>query len=1486
MSNEFDVVGIVTWVQARRYKRNRDAEKFKVKDSRAAINKEIVCLCQYFCPIQKGDVIYAQCVQKGDMAVIIKPPFVQVGTDKQSISSFFCKYIRGWSRSRAEELYDSIERIAGVNKVDSYLSELSESWMKQQDSNLLTQFSEFVNEYNIPFLLSQWYRKFDKRRLWLLGLSNKEIRECLKICDSCYKIYEICLKNPLRLYPIPMNKCMEILNRIKRKPEIVDLECGKVVRKLYENLLYRAWTCTPLNFIAKDFSNLQKIGKHLLSEYEVVKEYNCVYLEYPHKVEKYVSNYISQLVLSDNIKDNTPFVHPDEYNPKSPIHSRLEAEFRYSANLSEDQKVAIQGALDHKLSIITGLPGTGKCLHPETPILMADGSIKLVKDIIVGDQVMGPDSKARNVLSVCSGEDEMYKIIPRKGRAFICNEPHVLTLKGIRPLIYIDKNLKYPYCVSFSVKGLRKMKDFKTMEDAEFFLSTLPEDIFDLPLNEYLKRSLLDQEECYLYHTGVEFPENDIPLDPYLVGCWIGNGDVDSATITTEDEEIFDYLSKIIENYGLKFHICNNYPITRCIVGMKDNYFISSMHKLGLFGNKHIPNVYKINSREIRLKLLAGIIDTVGYYNKDSCFEIKQKRKRLADDIEYIAFSLGYMVTKNEVVDGEKEDKTYYRLDIFGEGIEEIPTILGRKRADKQKPFCLRFDVENLGRGDYSGFELDGDGRFLLGDFLVTHNTTSIKEIVYNLDQRGIEYAICAFTGKAVSRLREVLESSVPMTFHLKIKKEKSIRFDHLIIDEASMVTIELFYEFIQRFDFPFSITLVGDPNQLPPIGWGSLFAQCIDSKTIPTYDLVINHRVYDVPGERDGILLNTKRMVRYGSSTDLSLTGMKAPLLPMKFEPTSNFVLMPGNVDQISALVKAFKQQGISPYEITVITPYNKDLDRINKIFQELYREEINESVFDSRGKIWYVKDRVMMTKNDYSINVMNGEEGEILEVESDTVKVKFGEGREYNFPLEPDPKNKKYGYSKEKEGDDEEADERTVKMLTHSYAVSIHKCVAGNTYIFTNKGISTMEKEITQECGWDDKSLALYTRDGIEKTSKSFKGKLENSIVIESVMGYMLEGSHRHPVLVRTEEGEMIWKLLPNIEIGDCLVLKYGQESEGEYISTNTFNSSNIKGEIPMFINEDLCYLIGILIGDGSYQHDIVEFNSIDEDMLKIFKDKLMVLFGMDYSIYLRKFLLWCGLDYVTEEHKKIPENLMKSPNSCQISLLKGIFDANGEVSHKIHVTFSSKTLATQIHLLLLNQGIISSMSQTITKIWKIDIIGDYASIYMSKIGFECPQKQKSGINTFYPRTNVEKNHNKFFFDPVKNITSGKCIMYDFEVPGSHSFVTNGIISHNSQGSEWNYVIIYLPYGKSQPGFINKNLIYTALTRAKRALFFVGNAEELEASTIRKLPFRCEKLTNRLLDQLSVWNADDGAILEGEDDYHNDYEDYNDDDPDFDGY
>jgi len=129
---------------------------------------------------------------------------------------------------------------------------------------------------------------------------------------------------------------------------------------------------------------------------------------------------------------------------------------------------------------------------------------------------------------------------------------------------------------------------------------------------------------------------------------------------------------------------------------------------------------------------LAGLIDSDGY-QQDNCYEIFQKSKELAEDIEYLALSLGFMATvtqtdKGCMYKGEMRMGDYYRISIFGEGLETIPVLLERKkchpRNSKRRANCVTFQVEPLGEGDYNGFELDRNGRFLLGDFTVTHNSS------------------------------------------------------------------------------------------------------------------------------------------------------------------------------------------------------------------------------------------------------------------------------------------------------------------------------------------------------------------------------------------------------------------------------------------------------------------------------------------------------------------------------------------------------------------------------------------------------------------------------------------------------------------------------------------------------------------------------------------------------------------------------------------
>jgi hypothetical protein len=78
------------------------------------------------------------------------------------------------------------------------------------------------------------------------------------------------------------------------------------------------------------------------------------------------------------------------------------------------------------------------------------------------------------------------------------------------------------------------------------------------------------------------------------------------------------------------------------------------------------------------------------------------------------------------------------------------------------------------------------------------------------------------------------------------------------------------------------------------------------------------------------------------------------------------------------------------------------------------------------------------------------------------------------------------------------------------------------------------------------------------------------------------------------------------------------------------------------------------------------------------------------------------------------------------------------------------------------------------------------------------------------------------RFFFDPIRYIEPAEAAMFDLHVPGTHAFLTNGLISHNSQGSE--YPVVIIPLLKAHFVMLQRNLIYTAITRGRKKVFIVG--------------------------------------------------------------
>lgn len=347
---------------------------------------------------------------------------------------------------------------------------------------------------------------------------------------------------------------------------------------------------------------------------------------------------------------------------------------------------------------------------------------------MTGDRLMGPDSRPREVISTNIGHGPMFRINPVKGDSWVCNDVHVMTLTGTN----------------------RHMGE-----------------VIDIPLNELIerteKRGVRIDRDWKLWRASVDFPSREVPVDPYLVGLWIGDGAEGEARITNGEPEVRDFCRSIAASYGVEFVESrdeqNNTWDLRFRVGERGEAHRGTPNPLRRFfrercslsgGGKVIPDEYLRNDERVRLALLAGILDTDGYTEDGSGYEVTTVSEVLRDQILYLARSLGfgaYSSQKTSTIRSIGFRGIYQRITLSGD-IDRIPLRVGRRQGVPRRQIkrvgCTGFEAIPIGDGDYYGFTLDGDGRFLLGDFTVTHNTTTIMHAL-TLIPRNKRVLVVAF---------------------------------------------------------------------------------------------------------------------------------------------------------------------------------------------------------------------------------------------------------------------------------------------------------------------------------------------------------------------------------------------------------------------------------------------------------------------------------------------------------------------------------------------------------------------------------------------------------------------------------------------------------------------------------------------------------------------------------------------------------------------
>jgi hypothetical protein len=410
---------------------------------------------------------------------------------------------------------------------------------------------------------------------------------------------------------------------------------------------------------------------------------------------------------------------------------------------------------------ILGHVDTGKCFGRGTPILMYDGSVCAVENIRSGDQVMGDDNTARNVSGVTSGKGLLYKIIPKNNSSsqpFVCNDAHILVLK-IASLPYIQHQERKDCQGQFRLNYFVYDKSTNLVKKANKYY-IYPIDQFptkyhakkaaskDLELlnsdkNPNLFSPSTTDEDLEVVRTGFIWQ----PSVTQFLNC---SSEVQSAAnMFTPNKVRFSIregaFAKIIErtiglsvtNKKIKFYAwligywigTNNTKIEI----FNQDILVSLLDELGILQRKDIPEVMMYEDIDlVRLPLLAGIIDSKGLCNsQNDVIELALSDYSTKNFVK-IARSCGLRVSV--------DDSTciIYKASI-------IPSVFPRSNCkinsrDHKYDQFWEFQVKKLGVGKYFGFVVDGNHRFLLGDFTVTHN---VKYKIFLMIFLFITYFVC-----------------------------------------------------------------------------------------------------------------------------------------------------------------------------------------------------------------------------------------------------------------------------------------------------------------------------------------------------------------------------------------------------------------------------------------------------------------------------------------------------------------------------------------------------------------------------------------------------------------------------------------------------------------------------------------------------------------------------------------------------------------------
>ena len=336
-------------------------------------------------------------------------------------------------------------------------------------------------------------------------------------------------------------------------------------------------------------------------------------------------------------------------------------------------------------------PRHGKALEINTPIPTPDGWRRM-GDLRLGDAVFDEQGMTCRVVAVSPvwRDRPVYRVLTDDGDEIIADAEH-----------------------EWPVRLCRKRP------------------VVRLKTTRYLAARKSKRAPCIAAAKPLHLPSVDLPIDPYVLGVWLGDGRTKSSAICSADDEIIAEVSRIEGGHNDYTARGNTHhfrigPHYRSEGVAASQTLQGRLRMMGLIGNKRIPTTYLRASAEQRLALLQGLIDTDGYVAGDGQVEFCSMLSDLANDVKELVATLGHkasIVTGRATCNG-KDCGTKYRVMFYMAGAARLTRKAVKCRHGK-RAFNRYIAVEPAGVADTVCIEVDSPSHlFLAGkSMLPTHNS-------------------------------------------------------------------------------------------------------------------------------------------------------------------------------------------------------------------------------------------------------------------------------------------------------------------------------------------------------------------------------------------------------------------------------------------------------------------------------------------------------------------------------------------------------------------------------------------------------------------------------------------------------------------------------------------------------------------------------------------------------------------------------------------